>query len=118
MSIQLINDFNKTFEFLLEQLSFHIGYTPLFKFKAIIKFNSLTPLEKFIIYALPEKEKIMAKDDKFFFCKLDDIDILSLKDIYYQLDKESKSNLWDLIHALVYLSEDYLKRNCKRYNFS
>ena len=107
MSVQIIKEFNKTFEFLLEQLSSYIGTKPLLKFKMLIKYNSLTPLENFIIYALPEKQNILTKNEQFFLSKIDENNLLSLNEIYYQLDKTSKSNLWDLIHALLYLSEDY-----------
>ena len=74
MSVQIIKDFNKTFEFLLEQLIDYIGTKPLIKFKMLIKYNSLSPLEQFILYALPEKQNILTKNEQFFLSKINEND--------------------------------------------
>ena len=110
MSVQIIKEFNKTFEFLLEQLTDYIGTKPLIKFKMLIKYNSLSPLEKFICYALPEKHNILTKNENFFLSKIDNNDLFLLNNIYNQLNEKSKNNLWDIIHALLFLSEDYLNK--------
>ncbi len=83
MSVQIIKDFNKTFEFLLEQ---------------------------FILYALPEKQNILTKNEQFFLSKINENDLFSLNNIYNQLNETSKKNLWDIIHALLFLSEDYINK--------
>ena len=36
-------------------------------------------------------------------------DIIGIKSIYHTLDKESKDNIWDIMHALVYLAEERYK---------
>lgn len=36
-------------------------------------------------------------------------EILHMKEIYTKLDKESISNIWDVLHAMIYLSDEYIK---------
>ena len=41
------------------------------------------------------------------------IQILQLKDIYYKLDENSRSSIWDYFQAMLILSEEYIKNKNK-----
>ena len=121
MSKEIIKKFNEIMDSFLIQTSPIVGTTYHFRFNKVIKINSLLPINQFITYALPLKDKILNKDETYFSNNDNHKDIFNnisnkktlnkifqLQDIYFQLDSESKSNLWDILQALVILSEDYL----------
>ena len=100
-------------------------------FSMLTKYNSVMPVEQFAINVLPVKEMILTKNDSFFlateFVKEFDGEFLvpsskeqamqelfRLKDIYLQLDSESKKNMWDFFEALVHISEEYVKAKYKK----
>ena len=114
-----IKDFNEILSNFLIQLSPTIGSTYASQFNKIIKYNALLPIEQFCCHALPLREKILNKDESYFI-KIEDHnneikndsdflnEVLKLKDIYVNLDSESKSNIWDIFQALLLLSEEYV----------
>ena len=120
MATEKIKEFNNVVSSLINQLSDNIGIAYIKKFDDIIKYNSLLPIEQFLIHALPIRDKIINRDVSYFsnetnFSDItnDDKDIideiLNLKNIYYKLDENSKSNIWDFFQAMLILAEEYLK---------
>ena len=126
MTSEYIKQFNEIFSTLLIQVSPLVGSTYYNNFTTLIKYNSVMPIEQFAINVLPVKEMILTKNDSFFLAK-DFVksydgefliqsskeqamqELLKLKDIYSQLDTESKKNMWDFFQALLCISEDYVK---------
>jgi hypothetical protein len=117
--IKRFNDISIDF---LTQTAQFTGYKYLFKYKFIIQFNSIVPINKFIENVLPFKQHIHDKNELFFFNKninepkytnyLDDI--IGIKHIYHTLDVDTKNNIWDILFVLVYLAEEkhkYSKNN-------
>jgi hypothetical protein len=114
----IITQFNDILGSFLVQVSPIIGSSYKYYFDQLIKINSLEPLQQFILYVLPHKTKILNKDETYFINKSNNkkmskgnemilSEIIKFQDIYHKVDDESKSNLWDIIHALLFLCEDY-----------
>jgi len=61
-----IKDFNEIFSSLLIQISPHIGSSYHIQFEQVIKYNSLLPIEQFLVYALPRKDKILNRNEEYF----------------------------------------------------
>jgi len=124
---EILIKFNNILSSFLIQLSPSIGTTYNYKFEQIIKVNVTYPMENFLINVLPISDKIRNRDESYFNNTENHIDkidndettlneILRLKDIYYKLDEDSKSNIWDIFQALLFLGEEYIKLNCDKYN--
>jgi hypothetical protein len=120
MTSEIIKQFNEIVESFLIQVSPLIGSFYPNRFSQIIKYNSILPIEQFTIRALPLKEKIETRDESYFnttdnyekhFSEDENYldDIIRFQHIYKQIDEESKSNLWDIIQAMMYLAEQYVK---------
>lgn len=71
VSAEKVKQFNEIFEQLLIQISPMCGTTFHYKFKQIIKYNALLPIEQFLIHALQHKDKIHNKDETYFTIKND-----------------------------------------------
>jgi hypothetical protein len=117
MSNQIIKRFNNILESLLLQLSKFTGSKYHYKFKRIIKINSLMPIKFWIKHGLEYKTEIMSKNENYFL--IQDInsdnfkencllEIMKLKDLYNTVDEKSKDNLWIYLQSLIILSEDYI----------
>lgn len=115
-----IKDFNEILDSFLVQISPLIGTTYHYQFQQIIKYNSILPIEQFLIYAIPLRDKILNRDETYFSNNDNHVDkvgnnadtlneILRLQKIYSQLDKESQSNLWDILQAMLILGEEYIR---------
>jgi hypothetical protein len=120
-----ISEFNDIVLSLLLQLSTNIGIGYVTKFKSIITCNSVLPIERFLIYALPHRDKILQRDESYFtendnyYKDLKDDDnklneILRLKNIYNILDNNSKKNIWNIFQAMLYLGDEYIKYRVKK----
>ena len=139
MAIEQIKDFNTILSSFLVQVSPLIGTTYSYHFNHIIEHNAGLPIEQFLVYALPYRDQILNRDEKYFDQKSktnnDDIvttvssqineygniinitsanldvldEILRLKNIYFTLDNESKTNLWDILQAMLQLSEEFFR---------
>jgi hypothetical protein len=127
MNTTKVKEFNKVFKSFLKQIIPTIGKMYYYKFKLIIKCNSMMPIEQFIINVVPLREKILNRDESYFINTdnhkehiNDDQEILSevlrLQDIYFKLDDVSKENIWNILQALLILSEEHLQNNKERYN--
>lgn len=125
-SIERIKSFNEILDFFLIQISPSIGTTYHYKFQQIIKINSILPIEQFLIHVIPVRDKILNRDETYFTNNENHKDkigedentlneIIRLQGIYNQLDKQSKTNVWDILQALLILSEEYLQLNREKY---
>ena len=120
MASIIISQFNEILNSFLIQIVPVVGSTYYNNIQTIIKFNSALPIENFLYYAIECREKIMNRDESYFIDKevaisnvttrVDKLDeIFKLQNIYSQLDKTSKDNVWDILQALLILGEDYIK---------
>lgn len=124
MSAEKIKIFNSIIESFLSQTTNVVGTTYYSYFKKIIKVNALMPIENGITQLLPFKDRIFDKDESYFKNEQNYADkinipmaqvsndtiiseIFKLKNIYEKLDDESKSNVWDILQALVQLCIEY-----------
>lgn len=116
--IEKVKMFNQILESMIIQLTPIIGTTYHNKLTLIYKTNALLPIKIFSQRIIPIKEKILAKDESYFensnsLHDLGNMDhnhlnkILSLQNIYVNLDKESKNNIWDIFQALLILACEY-----------
>ena len=126
MSREKIKQFNEILDSFLIQISSLVGTSYHYQFQKIIKINSILPLEQFLVYALPMRDKILNRDETYFTNKYNHKDkigdsedtlneIIRLQGIYSQLDTTSKSNLWDILQSLLILGEEYLVINKQKY---
>jgi len=125
MSKEIIKQFNEILDSFLIQISSLVGTSYHYQFQKIIQVNSLLPIEQFLVYALPMRDKIANRDETYFNNNnnyKDNIDnkitlneIIRLQGIYSKLDSISKSNLWDIMQALLFLGEEYLANNKEKY---
>lgn len=126
MSKEKIKQFNEILDSFLIQISSLVGTSYHYHFQQIIKVNSILPVEQFLVYALPMREKILNRDETYFTnndnhkdtigdCEATLNEIIRLQGIYSQLDTTSKSNLWDILQALLILGEEYLVMNKEKY---
>jgi hypothetical protein len=124
MSVTKIKQFNEIFGSFLIQVAPLVGTTYHQQFEKIIKYNSILPIEQFLVHVLPIREKILYRDESYFIDKSnvntqisDDVsvldEILRLQNIYFQLDDTSKSNVWDIFQALLILGEEYINIKLK-----
>jgi hypothetical protein len=126
MTTSHIQQFNEILDSFLIQVAPLVGSTYHHKFEQIIKYNSVLPIEQFLVYALPLREKILNRDETYFqntdnhtdtIGDRNDIlsEILRLQNIYCKLDDRSKSNVWDIFQAMLILGEEYIKTNKHKY---
>jgi len=126
MSKEKIKEFNDILESFLVQVSPLVGTSYHYQFQLIIKVNSVLPIERFLVYVLPMRDKIINRDETYFNDNTNYKDkignsedalneIIRLQSIYSQLDTTSKSNLWDILQALLILGEEYLVMNKEKY---
>jgi hypothetical protein len=139
MTTECVKDFNNILSSFLVQVSGLIGTTYSYHLNKAIEYNALLPIEQFLVYAIPYREQIVNRDESYFDKNStdhkDDIvttlstqineygnviqvqsntmevldEILRLKNIYFSLDDNSKKNLWDILQAMLVLSEDYFR---------
>jgi len=119
MTSEIIKQFNEILSSFLIQLGPRIGSCYNAKFEQIIKYNSILPIEQFLVYALPLRDKIKNRDETYFIDNdnhkehiADDVntlnEILRLQNIYSELNEESKKNVWDILQAMLILGEEYI----------
>jgi hypothetical protein len=106
----IIKQFNEISIDFLTQTSALVGSSYLYKYKLMTKVNSIFAIDLFIQNVLPFKSKILNRDESFFINKSIDNnymdDVIGIKQIYHTLDEQSKDNIWEIVLALVYLSEE------------
>jgi hypothetical protein len=127
MSNEKIKQFNEILDSFLIQVSPLVGTSYHHYFQQVVKANSILPIESFLTHVLPMRDKILNRDETYFINtdnhkdKIQDDnnilnEILRLQGIYNQIDETSKSNVWDIFQALLFLGEEYLIMNRDRYN--
>lgn len=115
-----VKSFNGLLESLLIQMSPLIGTSYHNKFMMIIKVNAILPIQEFLLQATPVRDKILNRDESYFetdnaVSKLVDVEtkyinnILKLQNIYSQLDKASKDNVWQIFQCMLILAEEWVK---------
>ena len=122
-----IKNFNLILESFLSQTSPIVGTTYHFYFKKLISSNAPLPIKYATEHMLLFKDQIMSKDEAYFNSNDDNLnskfnevtelsnlptdkilsEIMRLKDIYYQLDKDSRENVWSILQALLQLTIEY-----------
>lgn len=85
------------------------------------KTNSKKCIEQFIIYVLPEKDKISKCDEKYFLendysnhignNEKTMMEALKLKSLWKTLDDENKECIFEYLNLLIQISEEYFKNN-------
>jgi hypothetical protein len=124
MASEKIKQFNEILSSFLIQVSSLVGSTYHHQFQTIVKYNSLLPIEQFLIHALPVRDKILNRDESYFNNNKNHIDkignnenilneILRLQNIYNQIDETSRSNVWDIFQAMLILGEEYINIKMK-----
>ena len=120
-SKEIVKKFNKITQELLYDMSSIVGTSYHKKFKLIIKCNSILPIKKFKVNVLKFKKYIIEKNPEYFLNEdiiMEEIkdyndkdyyldEYYYLKNIYSNIDDNSKDNFWDILHVLVYLCESY-----------
>lgn len=118
---EIIKKFNKIVEDLLFDMKSIIGDNYYNKFKLMKKINSTIFIKKFYNNIIPFKDIILDKNPDYFLNTnnvnsiVDDYNEKEFylneynffREIYFKIDNESKNNLWDILHVLIYLSESY-----------
>lgn len=115
-----VKSFNGLLESLLIQMSPLIGTSYHNKFMMIIKVNAILPIQEFLLQATPVRDKILNRDESYFetdnaVSNLVDVEtkyinnILKLQNIYSQLDKTSKDNVWQIFQCMLILAEEWVK---------
>lgn len=126
MSSEKIKQFNEILGSFLIQISPLVGTTYHHQFQNIVTYNSLLPMEQFLVHALPVRDKIINRDETYFSNTTNHKDqignnenilneILRLQNIYDQLDEISRSNVWDIFQAMLILGEEYINLNKQKY---
>ena len=118
--IEKVKEFNQIIESFLIQVSPIVGTSYHFYYKKLIKVNAIEPIKLFQVeVVIPYKDKIFAKDETYFvnfdengrekLSREDEYlrDFLKMKEIYHQIDDQSKEVCWQYLQALVVLSEEY-----------
>ena len=124
--IEIIKNFNSILGDFLQQVSPIIGTTYHHYYNQLIKANAILPVQYFIKY-VHQSEKPLVKyiesRNEAYFENTDNhkehvegtkygdsalMEIIRLQGIYSQLSKDSKDNVWDILQALLQLSNEYL----------
>ena len=123
----IVIKFNNITRNLLSDMKHIIGNSYYTKFNLIIRINSTYPITKFKLNVLKFKKYIFEKNSEYFendIIVLNEInncsDIVSqgdkeyylnefyyLKNIYENIDYQSKENFWDILQVLIFLCENY-----------
>ena len=115
MTTEIIKQFNEILESFITQITPIVGSSVKTKFDLLIQVNSLLPLEKYLLYALPVRDKIMNREESYFDNEENHKDdevlelILTVKKVYHHMDKASQKNIWDIFQAMLFLGEEYLR---------
>jgi hypothetical protein len=116
----IIKNFNSIVSDLLNQTSGIVGKKYLFYFNQITRINCYQPMEYFILYSKDHKEDII-KENPNYFLNEDNIkkelkgkdeylsEIMRLKEIYININEESRKNLWKYLKAMVILSDEFIE---------
>ena len=125
--LKIAQKFNTIIKQLLEDTKSITGPSYSFNFNLITTFSKEMPIKTFCKYGLQYKNKILERDADFFLNTdlfQNEVDgwedstedkqfylneFLNLKEIFNAIDENSRDNLWDILEALIILSEKYQK---------
>jgi len=113
-------EFNNVLSHLMEQVKNYVSPSNIMMLKSYMMVSIMGPVEQFMSYAEPHKDKIINRDESYFnnelnyknnenLSKNESVmnEFLRLKDVYATLDEKSKKNLWDMMNALLIVGEEY-----------
>ena len=121
----IVVKFNKITKDLLDDMKNIIGKNYINQFNLIIRMNSTLPISKFKLNVLKFKNYIFDKNSEYFENENIIINFINnneelikekeyylneyynLKNIYININDESKDNFWDILKVLIYLCENY-----------
>jgi hypothetical protein len=121
----IVVKFNNITKNLLDDMKNIIGNKYANHFNLIIRMNSTLPISKFKLNVLKFKNYIFDKNSEYFENEniiINEInndkelikekeyylnEYYNLKNIYMNIDNDSKDNFWDILKVLVYLCENY-----------
>jgi hypothetical protein len=121
----IVKKFNNITIGLLNDMKYIIGSAYSIKLTMMLRINSSYAINKFKLNVLKFKKYIIERDPKYFEDEtiiLNEIEAseeykkdkdwymneyYSLKNIYYNIDKNSKSNFWDILTVLIFLCDKY-----------
>lgn len=121
----IIVNFNKYTEEFVTEIVKITNDADVRSYKTILvnlnKTNATKCIEQFIIYALPEKDKIISSNEDYFLKRNYDQELdndqdsmmqaLKLKDTWKTFDCDTKKCIFEYLQVMVHYSEEYLK--CK-----
>ena len=121
----IVVKFNNITRDLLNDMKNIIGKNYTYKFNLITTINPTLPISKFKLNVLKFKKYILEKNGNYFEDEniiiseinsnielFDDKEYYlneyyNLRNIYMNIDDESKENFWDILKVLIFLCEDY-----------
>jgi hypothetical protein len=115
MTTEIIKQFNDILESFIIQITPVVGSSVKTKFDLLVQMNSVLPIEKYLLYALPMRDQILNREESYFNNEENHKDdevldlIISIKKVYHMMDKSSQKNIWDIFQALLLLGEEYLR---------
>ena len=119
MSSEIVKQFNEILSSFLLQIMPSVGGKYHKRYNILIRLNSASGIEKFLVRVLPVRDKIINRDESYFTKKAraEDFDndteqideIVGLQGVYHTFDEKSKKNVWDIFQALLILGEDYIR---------
>ena len=119
MSSEIVKQFNEILSSFLLQITPYVGGKYHKRYNILIRLNSTSGIEKFLVRVLPVRDKIINRDESYFTkkAKAEDFDndmeqideIVGLQGVYHTFDEKSKKNVWDIFQALLILGEDYIR---------
>jgi len=115
MTTEIIKQFNDVLESFIVQITPIVGSSVKTKFDLLVQMNSVLPIEKYLLYALPMRDKIMKRDESYFINNENHKDdevldlIITVKNVYHQMGKASRDSIWDIFQAMLILGEEYLR---------
>lgn len=122
---EIVKKFNKITIKLLDDMKDIIGSSYSRKLNIMLRINSSYGINKFKLNVLKFKKYIIERNPKYFEDEniiLNEIEAseeykqdkdwymneyYSLKNIYNNIDEESKNNFWDILSVLIFLCDKY-----------
>jgi hypothetical protein len=123
-SQSIVSEFNEILSSFLKQITPIVGNSYYNNFNLLSEIQPNLVIEQFLVNALPVRDKILNRDESYFLetnhgDKTDSENIMQeifkIQTIYTQLDDDSKSNLWDIVKAMLFLGEEYIRLNQNKF---
>lgn len=113
----IVIQFNSVINDFINQFSDKINTFYINTFNITMKCNPSLFIDSYIIYILPDKDKIYECDESFFlteFTTSEKFSVFSsyineIKGVYTNLDTDSKNCVWEYFKCLTLLAEEYVE---------